>query len=127
MRISLIVPLDDPACSCCCSHALVGRNEYRGTGGCGGAGSMSGKGVIERLGAPGKGGLRGHAVIVWGKDVTGGWARLTRSSPDELDSLSDSGIWRSLDGAGIDCVNFNSFAGNQVSSNFTSWEITKCW
>ena len=62
-----------------------------------------------------------------GCGLVGGWARLTRSSPDESDSLSDSGIWQSLDGAGIDCVNFDSFAGKQVSSNFTSREISKHW
>ena len=51
-------------------------------------------------GRPGVGGL------------VGGWARLTRSSPDESDLLSDSGIWRSLSCARINCVDFNSFAGN---------------
>ena len=55
-----------------------------------------------------------------------GWARLTSSSPDESDTLSDSGIWWSLNGAGVSCANFISFAGNQVSSNFTSQEISKC-
>ena len=44
--------------------------------------------------------------------IAGGWARVTRSSPDESDSLSDSGDWQLLSGAGIDCVNFDSFAGN---------------
>ena len=57
----------------------------------------------------------------------GGWARVTKSSPNESDSLSDSGIWWSLDGARIGCANFNSFAGKQVSSNFISWEISKHW
>ena len=86
---------------------------------------MSGKGVLEPLGAQGgaKGGLRGLAL--WdpcGVDpdagrpglggLVGGWARLTKSSPDESDSLSDSGIWLSLNGAGTNCVNFNYFAGN---------------
>ena len=52
---------------------------------------------------------------------------MTRSSPDESDSLSDSGIWQLLNGAGIDCVNFDSFAGNQVSLNLTSQDISKCW
>ena len=62
-----------------------------------------------------------------GCGLVGGWARLTKSSPDESDSLSDSGNWQSLNGARIDCVNFNSFAGNQVSSNLTSREISKHW
>ena len=113
-------PLDDPACGCHCSHAFVGWNEYRGAGGCDGAVSVSGKGVLEPHGALGKGGLGGLILCVLGPDavrpgligLVGGWARLTRSSPDESDSLSDSGIWWSLDGTRIDCVNFNSFAGN---------------
>ena len=94
---------------------------------------MSGKGVLEPLGAQGRamGGLKGLAL--WDLSIAdpdaggpglgglvGGWARLTKSSPDESDSLSDSGIWWPLDGAGTDCVDFNSFAGKQVSSNFTS-------
>ena len=41
----------------------------------------------------------------------GGWARLTRYSPDESDLLSDSGIWWLLNGARIGCANFDSFAG----------------
>ena len=64
---------------------------------------MSGKGALEPCGAQGgaRGGLGGLAL--WdncagcpnaGKpglgDLLGGWARLTRSSPDESDSLSDS-------------------------------------
>ena len=32
----------------------------------------------------------------WLGGLVGGWARLTKSSPNELDSLSDSGIWLSL-------------------------------
>ena len=62
-------------------------------------------------GRPGLGGL------------VGGWARLTKSSPNE----SDSGIWRLLNGARTNCVDFNSFTGNQVSSNFTLWDISKHW
>ena len=74
---------------------------------------MSGKGALEPLGALGNCGVRGLAAVWPGVNgLTGGWARLTRSSPDELDSLSDSGIWQSLCGAGFDCVNFDSFAGN---------------
>ena len=57
----------------------------------------------------------------------GGWARVTMSGPNESDLLLDSGSWRSLDGAGIYCVNFDSFAGNQVSSNVTSREVLKRW
>ena len=56
----------------------------------------------------------------------GGWARLTRSGPNESDSLSDSGIWKLLNGARVGCANFISFTGNQVSSNFTSQEILQC-
>ena len=86
-------------------------------------------------GACGVGRVGGHTL--WGFDPdagppgmcggVGGWARLTKSSPDESDSLSVSVIWQSLNGTRIDCVNFNSFAGKRVSSNFTSQEISKCW
>ena len=76
---------------------------------------MSGKGALEPHGALGKVGLGGlDPDADWpgiGGPV-GGWARLTGSSPNESDSLSDSGIWRSLNGARIDFVNFDSFAGN---------------
>ena len=118
-------PCDGPACVCHCSHAFVGWNEYRGVGSCNGAVSVSGKGALDPLGACGgaMGGLRG--LTCWdprGVDpnagrpglggLVGGWARLTKSSPDESDSLSDSGIWQLLNGTGTDRVNFNSFAGN---------------
>ena len=86
---------------------------------------MSGKGVLEGLSAQGGaiGGLRGLAL--WdpcGVDpnagrpglggLAGGWARLTKSSPNESDLLSDSGNWQSLNGAGIAACNLNCFAGN---------------
>ena len=84
---------------------------------------MSGKGALDPLGAWGgaMGGLSGPAF--WDPidpnagrpglgGLVGGWARLTRSSPDGSDSLSDSGIWWSLNGTRINCANFNSFAGN---------------
>ena len=86
---------------------------------------MSGKGALKPLGAWGgaMGGLGGLALWDLGAvdpnagrpglgGLLGGWARLTKSSPNESDSLSDSGIWWSLNGARTDCVNFNSFAGN---------------
>ena len=44
--------------------------------------------------------------------LVGGWARLTRSSPNESDSLSNSGILQLLNGAGVGCANFISFTGN---------------
>ena len=96
---------------------------------------MSGRGALEPCGALGRGGLGGPCAQEPGPSadrpgvggLVGGWARLTRSSPDESDSLSDSGIWQLLNGAGINCVDFDSFAGNQVSSNFTSREILKHW
>ena len=40
-----MLPVDAPACGCCCSRALVGRNEYQGTRG--------GKGAFEPRGALG--------------------------------------------------------------------------
>ena len=85
---------------------------------------MSGKGALEPCGAWGgeRGGLRG--IACWGCNtgcpnadrpglggLMGGWARLTRSSPNESDLLSDSGSWWSLNGARVGCANFNSFAG----------------
>ena len=110
---------------CLCSCAFVKQSEYRGVRGHDRAVSVSGKGVLEPLGAWGgaMGGLIGLAL--WdscGVDpnagrpglgsLVGGWARLTESSPNESDSLSDSGSWQFLTGAGIDFVDFNSFAGN---------------
>ena len=86
---------------------------------------MSGKGVLEPHEARGgeRGGLGGLAL--WDNvtgcpnagrpglgGLVGGWARLTRSSPNESDSLSDSGIWWSLDGTRAGCTNLVSFAGN---------------
>ena len=89
---------------------------------------MSGKGALEPHGAWGgaMGGLGGLTLWDLGAvdpdagrpglgGLVGGWARLTRSSPNELDLVSDSGIWQLLNSAGIDCVYFNSFAGNQIS------------
>ena len=115
-----MLPVDAPACGCCCSRALVGQNEYQSTRGS--------KGAFEPCGALGKGGLEGLTLwevcpdAVWPgvSGLVGGWARLARSKHDESDLLMGSEIWRSLNGAGIDCVNFDSFAGKQVSSNFTS-------
>ena len=65
---------------------------------------MSGKGVLDPHGAWGgaRGGLGGPALwdgITGCPDadkpglcgLVGGWARLTKSSPDESDLLSDSG------------------------------------
>ena len=79
----------------------------------GGPDSWDGMVVCPDADRPGLGGL------------VGGWARLTRSSPDESDLLSDSGIWQLLNGAGVGCANFISFTENQVSLNFTSQEISK--
>ena len=54
----------------------------------------------------------------------GGWAGVTNSSPDLSDSLSDSEIGRSFMDARFF---FASCAGNRVSLNFTSWEISMHW
>ena len=128
-----ILSVEGPAscCHCCCS--FVGQKEYQGAEGCSGAVSTPGKGAKEPCGA--QGGARGELWDVNAScpdadrpglgGLVGGWARLTRSSPNESDSLSDSGIWQSLNGAGVECVNFVSFTGNRVSSNFTSQEISK--
>ena len=57
-------------------------------------------------------------------DHGGGWAGMINSSPDWSESLSDSEIGRSF----IDArFLFASFAGNRVSLNFTSQEISMCW
>ena len=54
----------------------------------------------------------------------GGWAGMTNSSPDWSESLSDSEIGGSF----IDArFFFASCAGNRVSLNFTSWEISMHW
>ena len=50
-----------------------------------------------------------------------GWAGMTSSSPESSGSLSDIEIGRSFEDAW--CV-IASFAGNQVSLNFTSQEIS---
>ena len=57
--------------------------------------------------------------------LVGSWTSLTRSNPDESDSLPDLRNWWSLNGARSGCASIISFAGKQVSSNFTSWEISK--
>ena len=86
---------------------------------------MSGKGALEPRGAQGGagGGLGGLALWdgctdcpdagrPWLGGLLGGWARVTKSSPDESDLLSDSGIWQWPSGAGVHCVDSNSFTGN---------------
>ena len=52
------------------------------------------------------------------------WAGMTNSSPELSDSLSDSEIGGSYSDAQLVVA---SFAGNRVSSNFTSWEISMQW
>ena len=49
---------------------------------------------------------------------------MTNSSPNSSDSLSDSEIGGSFDDARF---LFASFAGNRVSLNFTSREISMRW
>ena len=86
---------------------------------------MSGKGALEPCGACGgaMGGLRGLALWDLGAfdpdagrpglcGLVGGWSRLTKSSPNESDSLSDSGIWWLFNDARISFADFDSFAGN---------------
>ena len=70
--------------------------------------------TVSRVDQPGLGGL------------VGGWTSLTKSNPDESDSLFDLRNWQSLDGARFGCASIISFAGNRVSLSFTSWEILKC-
>ena len=54
----------------------------------------------------------------------GGWAGMTNSSPDWSESLSDSEIGESF----VDTrFFFASCAGNRVSLNFTSREISMRW
>ena len=100
----LIVWVEGLACCCHCSHCLVGQNEYQGAAGSDGAVPVSGKGVLECHGA--QGGARswlGGPALCDGDagcpnadrpglgGLLGGWARVTKSSPDQSDSLSDSG------------------------------------
>ena len=140
IKTLLILLVEGPAWLPLINCSLVGWSEYQGVRGFSGAVSLSGKGLVVPFGASG-----GERGMPWGIDswdngvccldadrpglggLVGDWARLTKSNPNELDSLSDSGIWWLLNGARVDCVNFISFAGNQVSSNFTSQEISKCW
>ena len=82
---------------------------------CGTAGgAMGGFGWVCFFGVdwPGLGGLGG------------GWAGMTNSSPDWSESLSDSEIGRSFADAWFF---FTSCAGNRVSLNFTSREISMRW
>ena len=51
-------------------------------------------------------------LILMQVGLVGGWARLTKSSPNESDLLSDSGIWWSHNGTRTNCVDLNSFTGN---------------
>ena len=89
--------VDDPGCGCLCSLAFVLRSEYQGATGGIGADPVSGKGVWGLLGACGIGGLGGLARWELGPNAVwcgvggfaGGWARVTRSSPDESESLSE--------------------------------------
>ena len=52
-----------------------------------------------------------------------GWVGVTSSNPDWSDSMSDPEIGRSFIDAWFVIA---SFAGNRVSSNFTSREISIC-
>ena len=52
------------------------------------------------------------------------WAGMTNSSPDWSELLSDSEIGRSFADAWLFVI---SFAGNRVSLNFTSREISMRW
>ena len=54
----------------------------------------------------------------------GGWAGMTNSSPDWSESSSDSEIGGSFEDARFF---FASYAGNRVSLNFTSREISMRW
>ena len=56
--------------------------------------------------------------------LIGGWAGMISSSPDSSESLFDSEIGRSFADA---WSLVTSFAGNRVSSNFTSQEILMRW
>ena len=136
----LIFPVDGPACGCLCCCSFVGRNEYWGAVGCNGAVPVSdGSSAFEPRGTLGcwegdRGpapwdGITGCPNTGWPRlgGLGGGWARLTRSSPNESDSLSDSGNYWSLYGTIVGCANLVSFTGNRVSSNFPSWEILKHW
>ena len=95
-------------------------------GGCNGAVSTSGKAeVLHGTGGGATGGALGMDIagplgvvtvghVDWPglSGLVGGWTSLTRSNPDESDSLSNSRIWWSLNGARSGCASIISFAGN---------------
>ena len=126
-----MLPWEGPACCCLSVYALVCCNEYQGVSGNSGAVSTSGNSLCCHGNGGGTMGIcgidTGHACVDWPGlgGLVGGWASLTRSSPSESDSMSDKEIIQLLSGTGVDRVNWVSFAGNHVSSNFTSWEISK--
>ena len=138
INILLILSPEDGSWQANCS--LVGQREYCGLGGLDTAGTwpdLEGYAPV---------GIRGEAmggfgwVCIWGfctvcidadrpglGDLEGGWAGMTISSHKVSDSLSDVEIGRLLNGTRFNFVDFTSFAGNRVSSNFTSEEILKHW
>ena len=127
----LILSKDVPTCGSLAKHCFVGQSEYWGVGGCSGAVSTYGSAnVLHGTGGGAAGGnIAGQLSADWPGlgGLVGGWASLTKSSPNESDSLSNSGSWWSLKDARSDCVSIISITGNQVSLNFTSWEILKHW
>ena len=126
----LILSIDDLTCACLSSLPLVGWKEYWGVGGCSGAVSMSGNAEVlhgnagsaagSKTGDTIRGDITGPLDVdtAGGADqpglggLVGGWASLTRSSPNESDLLSDSENWWLLNGTRSGCASIISFAGN---------------
>ena len=139
MCIKILLILSLEGCGRWANCSLVGQKEYCGLGGSGIAGpwpDLEGCAPVGTTGA--MGGFR--RVCDWGCFTVcldadwpglgghvGGWAGMTRSSPEWSDSLLDSEIGWLLDGTRFDFFNIISFTWNRVSSNFTSQEISKCW
>ena len=121
-----------PACGCLFVRAFVCHNEYRGVGGCCGAVSTSGRFLCLHGNGGGAIGWCSSDTDVCCVDqpglggLVGGWASLTRSSPGVLESLFNKEIVWLLTGTSVGCANEVSFAGDHISSHFTSWEISKC-
>ena len=133
--INIVLMLSPEGWSWWANHSFVAWREYHGLGGSGIAGPWPDPGGCTPCGTAGgaMGGFRWVCFCDLNADrpglsgLEGGWAGVTISSPELSDSLSDSEIGGAFKDTQFNFVNFTSFTGNRVSSNFTSQEILKCW
>ena len=100
--INMLLILSPEGCGSWVSHSFVGHKEYHGLGGSGIAGSwpdLEGCAPVGTCGGAmggfGRACVWGFCAVWLGADwpglggLVGGWARMTRSSPELSDSLSD--------------------------------------